>query len=1199
MYEEINLEGSADGIKKAAKEGNRALGEYEKTAETANANVQKALDKTGEAMVRVSSKSQTSINRIVESLNKRAAAASAGADPIAQLESQQIADIARLRGNAAAINQVEAAYRQLIKAKRDDIAASQAAERENLIRSLERQAARASSRAAGVEFDRAEALRGLGGGASVAELNRLNTAYDSLAQKAREADRAQELASKPNRMSAAIANVRQFAAVYASLAVILGLVAGAVNASIDLSDQARRTEIFFTKTFQSAELAKKGLIEIREIARDSSVFDLRSANEGAKALTAFGFTAQQIPRFLRAIGDASSVLGEDRIQRLTIALGQIQTKGRVQAQELLQLQEAGISATEILARGFNKTTAEILKLVEKGVVPASTALDLLVLGVEQKFGGMDKQFNSLATGILNQIKQEFQEIGIELGRIFDEPIKKSLTEFREFLTFVRQTVSEFKAITGDINPLKIITNPAELGAELGTATARRLRRPNQTREEVERMAREDAANLKYLETNGLRVVERINRSRTQGKKDQMLLSVYAQAELDANIKNEKVTKAREKSLANAERVSETLKSLRDDVDDARLALSFDDKKVAAFNVELQKTKRELKELNATPTQIANAESLRRQKFAIDQVAEARANAGEILKKFKKDSEDFDEAEAKRLEFISGQYRDLLKLRETALETAQRADSSVLDQLDRSSMESAGRRRDIAIAQLEAVNRRDVAGQIATVNERLAIEIDYLNKKTALEMEQLKRKSEAEISSLIATRQRMADRGADTADVDREIKSAVDSFNNQWTAMETQLIDERTLAQIQATQKISQIQVDANQRVMDEWRDAFSRTIDALTTRFRGWGDFLKSFMSAFLLTPAKEFAATMFAAMMTGNSVRGQLAGATAGGGRSLGIFGTLFGGGGGLGGFGGGFGPRLGSAATPGGTGTFTGQPIGGLGRGGGLGNFGLAGGGGGLREFLGLGNSIQTGAGSATTFGAASFSQKLSALGKSNASLLGGGLLVADGLRRRSIGGAVEAGIGGALIGFKFGGPLGAAIGAAAGFGAGMIARLFKKGEDKARELIKQAYAVDIKDKNILRLFTQMAKNNFGGDLRLAIFSPEARELIQTYKLTQGDKSGLPGFPSNTPRALSLLQQGGALSRVSLPGIVAGAAAPAVNVVSITMDGASIRDAFSGYTVTAINSNPRAVADSAAVGRSSSFGRGPFSELEPGTLF
>ena len=85
-----------------------------------------------------------------------------------------------------------------------------------------------------------------------------------------------------------------------------------------------------------------------------------------------------------------------------------------------------------------------------------------------------------------------------------------------------------------------------------------------------------------------------------------------------------------------------------------------------------------------------------------------------------------------------------------------------------------------------------------------------------------------------------------------------------------------------------------------------------------------------------------------------------------------------------------------------------------------------------------MQLAPGVATTWEAATLGQKLSSIGKSNAALMAGAMLAYDGLRRGGFTGMAETTAGGAMIGFKFGGPLGAAIGAAAGLVAGIVGQL-----------------------------------------------------------------------------------------------------------------------------------------------------------------
>ncbi|MEK7755143.1 MAG: hypothetical protein AAB654_24665, partial [Acidobacteriota bacterium] len=156
-------------------------------------------------------------------------------------------------------------------------------------------------------------------------------------------------------------------------------------------------------------------------------------------------------------------------------------------------------------------------------------------------------------------------------------------------------------------------------------------------------------------------------------------------------------------------------------------------------------------------------------------------------------------------------------------------------------------------------------------------------------------------------------------------------------------------------------------------------------------------------------------------------------------------------------------------------GAPLGNLGA---LGSNSLAG----LKGFLGIGGSVQTGPGMATTWQAATMGQKASAMGRSDAALMGGAMLALYGLQRGGKTGLAMTTGGGALIGFKFGGPIGAGVGAWIGFWAG-VARLFVKGaQEKAREKIKATYGVDISDNGILKQIVDTAKSAFGGNLDLA---------------------------------------------------------------------------------------------------------------------
>jgi tape measure domain-containing protein len=123
---------------------------------------------------------------------------------------------------------------------------------------------------------------------------------------------------------------------------------------------------------------------------------------------------------------------------------------------------------------------------------------------------------------------------------------------------------------------------------------------------------------------------------------------------------------------------------------------------------------------------------------------------------------------------------------------------------------------------------------------------------------------------------------------------------------------------------------------------------------------------------------------------------------------------------------------------------------------------------------------------------------------------------------GGILAGGLLGAKIG-AIGGPWGMAIGAAAGVTIGLIASLRKTAEQKVREEVKRVYGVDISSKGILQQIAGIAKNTYGGDIRLAVASPQVQELVRLYSMTTGQsQAGLP----RQMHAATFAQQGGSMT-------------------------------------------------------------------------
>jgi hypothetical protein len=530
---------------------------------------------------------------------------------------------------------------------------------------------------------------------------------------------------------------------------------------------------------------------------------------------------------------------------------------------------------------------------------------------------------------------------------------------------------------------------------------------------------------------------------------------------------------------------------------------------------------------------------------------------------------------------------------------------------------AGFSRDAQLRALEAADAQTLRQKLAVEQRKMEIEVEYLEKVHEIKLRlfdmetfRMALEEQSRLRSLGYTAERINQRIAELTQQREDIRQQMSEQTDAAIAAA------RENAAIRQTQAIR----DQNRQVFESFKRQAEGVFDALLTKSQSIWSAIGNSLKTALLTAIKDVitsrVAAMFMQLFMGTRV--SLASGGVGGGGSLGRLGSLLGigavpvfGGGGVPGLGG-----FGIPGAPGGTVGFTGPVSMGGSPAGTASTWGanFAGMVPGLKSFFGVGGSVQLGPGMATTWQAATMGQKLAAIGKSDAALMGGALLAMEGLRRGGASGLAMTTGGGALIGFKFGGPVGAAIGASIGAVAGIV-RLFVKGAtEKAREKIKAIYGVDISDKAILRQIVDTAKQGFGGNLDVAIRSPQVRDLIELYAMATGQSTaGL----SPTVRPVSLVQQGGSLYQqsgfsngsllpsfgglptIGLDRISAGTPQNAGPIV-IQLDGPATTALLQGEAVQAIADNPRLVQGATMTATRANAGRREMLSLQlsPGTL-
>lgn len=211
-------------------------------------------------------------------------------------------------------------------------------------------------------------------------------------------------------LSASKAAVMSIAGVAASLGA-LGVKA------VQAAGNFQQVQAAMTNMLGSAERAKNLLGQLQDFAAKTP-FEFNDVAAASQKFLAFGFTAEQIIPTLRAVGDAAAGvgLGKEGIDRITLALGQMAAKSKVQSDEMLQLTEAGIPAWQMLADKIGTSVPQAMDMVSKGAVDAQTGLQALVGGMEEKFGGMMDQQAQTITGTWSNMMDGLSQSAIAVGQ---------------------------------------------------------------------------------------------------------------------------------------------------------------------------------------------------------------------------------------------------------------------------------------------------------------------------------------------------------------------------------------------------------------------------------------------------------------------------------------------------------------------------------------------------------------------------------------------------------------------------------------------------------------------------------------------------------------------------------------------------------------------------------------------------------------
>src|SRR5829696_62420 len=184
-------------------------------------------------------------------------------------------------------------------------------------------------------------------------------------------------------------------------AIIAGAFGTITTAAATMGIQAaasmEQAEISFTHLLGSGQRARTFLADLNRFAAETP-FELPGLVASSRQLLGAGQAAKDIIPILTAVGNATGALGlqQDQFERIMLATTQAMNKGRVQGEELMQMQEAGLPVTALLAKALGVTGKQLGEMTQRGEVASDVALPKLFAQMQKDYGGsMIKQSRTL------------------------------------------------------------------------------------------------------------------------------------------------------------------------------------------------------------------------------------------------------------------------------------------------------------------------------------------------------------------------------------------------------------------------------------------------------------------------------------------------------------------------------------------------------------------------------------------------------------------------------------------------------------------------------------------------------------------------------------------------------------------------------------------------------------------------------------
>jgi tape measure domain-containing protein len=214
--------------------------------------------------------------------------------------------------------------------------------------------------------------------------------------------------------------------------------AGLLGFGVKIAGDMEQADVAFTTMLGSGEKARAFLAQLRDFAAKTP-FEFPELQEAASSLISIGIDADKVIPIMTSLGNATSGMGtgSEGVKRATVAIQQMNAAGKITAEDLNQLRDAGIPVFDLLAAATGRSKEELANMAANGKLGRKELEQLMAAlesgkGLERFNGLMDAQSHTLQ-GMLSTLKDTFGQRLADLAQPLVEGLKGALPVITQFL----------------------------------------------------------------------------------------------------------------------------------------------------------------------------------------------------------------------------------------------------------------------------------------------------------------------------------------------------------------------------------------------------------------------------------------------------------------------------------------------------------------------------------------------------------------------------------------------------------------------------------------------------------------------------------------------------------------------------------------------------------------------------------------------